>query len=149
MRSRVLAADPTRGMFWSFLKHQSKAASGITALKDTSDQMVFKQEEIEGCVLDHFENIFKGKSCPVYTTEDTVSQVDLAIQDIDAILGQDTPHFDPDYFEDQVCSPYSFCELEQILQDLPNNKAAGYDSIPNELLKKFQLQVQTISSDLP
>ena len=135
LRSRVLAADPTRRRFWRFLKHQSKAAGSITALKDTSDQMVFKQEDIEGVVLDHFKDIFKGNTCPVYTARDPVSQVDLAIQEIDAILGQNMPHFAPDYFEDKVCSPYSFTELDQILRDLPNNKAAGYDNIPNELLK--------------
>ena len=135
LRSRVLAADPTRRRFWRFLKHQSKAAGSITAIKDTSDQMVFKQEEIEGCVLAHFEKIFQGKTCPVYDMADPVSQVDLAIQDIDEILSQETPRFAPDFFEDQVCSPYSYSELDQILQDLPNNKASGYDNIPNELLK--------------
>ena len=137
LRSRVLAADPTRRRFWRFLKHQSKTAGSINALKDTSDQMVFKQEEIEDCVMAHFEKIFKGKNCPVFDMGEPVSQIDLVIQDIDTILGQgqDTPRFDPDYFEDQVCSPYSFSELEKLLQDLPNNKAAGYDCIPNELLR--------------
>ena len=135
LRSRVLAADPTRRRFWRFLKHQSKAAGSITALKDTSDQMVFKQDEIEDCVIGHFEKIFQGKRCPVYPMDAPVSQVDLAIQEIDDILCQEAPQFAPDYFEKKVCSPYSFSELDETLQNLPNNKAAGYDRIPNELLK--------------
>ena len=135
LRSRVLAADPTRRRFWRFLKSQFKAAGSITALRDDTDQMVFKQEEIEGCVLSHFSKIFDGKSCPVFPPPAMPDQVDLAIQEIDEILGQDSSTFAPDHFEAQVCSPYSFCELEQTLADLPRNKAAGYDRIPNELLK--------------
>ena len=135
LRSRVLATDPTRRRFWRFLKSQFKAAGSITALKDNTDQMVFKQEEIESCVISHFGKIFEGKTCPVYVSPPLPNQIDLAIQEIDDILRQDSPSFAPDYFEAQVCSPYSFCELEQTLSDLPRNKAAGYDRIPNELLK--------------
>ena len=135
LRSRVLATDPTRRRFWRFLKSQFKAAGSITALKDNTDQMVFKQEEIESCVISHFGKLFEGKTCPVYVSPPLPNQIDLAIQEIDDILRQDSPSFAPDYFEAQVCSPYSFCELEQTLSDLPRNKAAGYDRIPNELLK--------------
>ena len=34
-----------------------------------------------------------------------------------------------------MCAPYTFVELNDILGQLPSNKASGYDSIPNELLK--------------
>ena len=50
-------------------------------------------------------------------------------------------------FEDQICSPFSFVELDQILKELPNNKASGYDNISNEMIKNssqtFRLYLQT------
>ena len=38
-------------------------------------------------------------------------------------------------FEDEVCPPYTFIELEEELSSLPNGKASGYDGVPNELMK--------------
>ena len=43
--------------------------------------------------------------------------------------------FPADKFESQVCAPYSFLELTQILAGLKDRKSTGYDMIPNELLK--------------
>ena len=33
-----------------------------------------------------------------------------------------------------MCAPYTFSELEDVLANLPKNKATGYDAISNELL---------------
>ena len=97
--------------------------------------MVFEQSEIEEAVLDHFKTIFEGSRVPVFTNTNDVDQVDIALQDIDQILASTTPSFQEDQFESDVVSPYSFSELESILDSLPPRKAAGFDNISNELLK--------------
>ena len=35
--------------------------------------------------------------------------------------------------EKEVCAPYTMTELNRILQSLENEKASGFDAIPNEL----------------
>ena len=127
LRSKLLLKDPTRKRFWRFLKGQMKAAGKITALTNKSGQMVFEQEDIEEAVLVHFENIFEGKRVPVYTADPCVDQVQLALADIEQLLGQTEAVFAPDHFEEHVCRPYSSAELDQILQKLPSGKASGYD----------------------
>ena len=137
LRSKTLKADPSRKKFWSFLKGQIKAAGKITAVNDITDQMVFNQDEIEEAILQHFEKIFKGQRVPVYSADTPSSQVELSIQELDQIIGQGDPtHIvQHDQYEEAVCSPYSFLELDRILSQLPSGKATGYDKIPNELLK--------------
>ena len=109
--------------------------------------MVFEQGEIEDAVLDHFSSIFQGKRVAVNTASMDVDQVELAIQDIDKILASDLPYAEDNKFEDQICSPFTFVELEQALHELPNNKAAGVDNISNEMIKNsnqtFRLYLQT------
>ena len=96
--------------------------------------MVFEQHEIEDAVLSHFTTIFAGKRVPVYDVV-VQDQVELTIMELEQILAKEGPMFKEDQFESQVCPPYSFTELEQILRDLPDGKAAGIDNISNELLK--------------
>ena len=38
-------------------------------------------------------------------------------------------------FEDKICAPYTHSLLDEILKNLPKNKSAGCDKIPNELLQ--------------
>ena len=97
--------------------------------------MVFEQTELEDAVLAHFSTIFQGKRVPVHPVEETVDQVELTILELDQILSNITPIFKDDNFESKVCSPYSFNELDEALQNLPPGKAAGFDNISNELLK--------------
>ena len=99
--------------------------------------MVFKQDEIEEGILHHFEQIFSGKRHPVHTSSHNPapSNVDQVLNDIDEILGQQSPHFQPCQFEDQICAPYTYLELDQILEKLPLGKASGYDKVSNELLR--------------
>ena len=127
IRSKLLLQDPTRKKFWRFLKGQMKAAGKITALTNKSGQMVFEQDDIEEAVLEHFGTIFEGKRVPVHIDEPFVDHVQLALDDIDQLLGQTEAVFEPDHFEEQVCRPYSLVELDQILQKLPSGKASGYD----------------------
>ena len=165
LRSKLLKADPSRKRFWRFLKDQSKSAGSITAIikvltntlsiiittiNSKDDKMVFEQVEIEDAILDHFSTIFKGKRVPVHSASnhtDPESMIELTLLELDQILSSDTPPLQEDQFEEKVCSPYSFSELDQILQNLPNNKAAGADNISNELLKNcsftFKLYLQT------
>ena len=134
LRTRVLAADPTRRRFWRFLKSQIKTAGAISAVYNKDGDMVFEQEEIEESVLHHFGNVFSGQTTPSELPLLT-SQTLLSIDEMNDILGQRTPTFDPTHFEDKVCQPYSFNELEDTLNNLSNNKAAGFDRVPNELLR--------------
>ena len=109
--------------------------------------MVFKQDEIEDAVMDHFTEIFKGQRVPVYPVNEGPDQVDIAINEIEKILSQSPLTFEDKQFELDVCSPFTMAELDQTLDSLPNGKAAGIDNIPNELLKnsnlKSRLYIQT------
>ena len=135
LRTKLLKADPSRKKFWRFLKNQIKSAGNITALNDKTEQMVFDQTEIEEAILQHFETVFQGKRHPVYAPTLLPNQEDLCIAELNQILGQNLPAFQPTQFEDDVCSPYTFLELDQILGKLPSAKSSGYDKISNELLK--------------
>ena len=136
LRGRVLAADPTRRKFWRFLKQQFKSAGKITAVKTSSGEMKFDQNEIEDVILDHFSEVFSASPVPNNIHEDTASQVKQSLESLDQLLDDseaDAP--ETNKYEDIVCAPYTFTELEDTLQELPNNKASGYDRINNELLK--------------
>ena len=127
LRSKLLLADPNRKKFWRFLKTQIRSAGNITALTKKTGEMVFDQSQIEEAVMEHFEEMFKGKRIPVYLDKAPVDQVELALQEIDQILNEQDANFQPDHFEQKVCAPYSSVELDQILQKLPSGKASGYD----------------------
>ena len=127
IRSRLLLGDPTRKKFWRFLKGQMKAAGSISALTNKSGKMVFDQDEIEEAVIEHFATVFEGQRAPVHVMEPPNDQVDIVLAEIEEILGQSESSFAPDQFEEEVCKPYSYVELEQILQKLPAGKASGYD----------------------
>ena len=135
LRSRLLRADPSRKKFWRFLKGQINSAGAISAVNDKTGQMVFDQTQIEEVVLDHFGKIFLGKRCPVFPIDSSPDQVQLSLLEMDQLLDQGIPSFQPDKFEQKVCSPFTYIELDQTLRKLPSGKASGYDKIPNELLK--------------
>ena len=148
LRSQLLLADPTRKKFWRFLKSQIKNAGGITAARTKAGQMVFSQDEIEDVILDHFTDIFKAKRVPIFSpTYDQLSQTEIAINEIEDMLRGAKVTFDSNMFEDDVCPPYTFIELEEELSNLPNGKASGYDGVPNELMKnsghRFRLYLMT------
>ena len=135
LRTKTLLADPSRKKFWRFLKNQIKVAGCITGVYDNTGSMVFQQDQIEDAVLEHFSKIFCGQKVPVYPDMDIPDQIELTIDELENILANSLVDHPETKFEDQVCSPYSFCELDGILDNLPNGKASGYDQIPNELLK--------------
>ena len=135
LRTKLLQADPSRKKFWRFLKNQMKAAGSITGAYDKAGNMIFQQDEIEEAVLDHFGKFFQGQRIPVFTDPEPLDQVALTIQELDNILGKSHINLPDDKFEEQVCSPYSFTELNQILATLPSGKASGYDQVPSEFLK--------------
>lgn len=140
LRNKLLKGDPTRKKFWRFLKSQMKSAGTISGLKNKKDQLVFDQSEIEDAVLEHFAEIFSGKRHPVYVEPPPIDHVSLCIEEIDKILGNETGSYEPDEFEKEVCSPFSFVELDNMLRKLPNGKASGYDSISNEMLKNASVK---------
>lgn len=127
LRSKLLLADPTRKKFWRFLKGQIRSAGQVSALTNKAGEMVFDQSQIEDAVLEHFEQIFQAKRVPVYPVPAPVDQVAVVCQEIEQMLCEDCPIFPSNHFEEEVCTPYSFVELTQILQQLPSGKASGYD----------------------
>lgn len=135
LRSKLLISDPTRKRFWRFLKSQIKSAGHISAVYNPAGTMVFEQHEIEDVVLHNFGNMFVGQRIPVYPLNSVPDQVSLSITELDLILGENVAQFTPDQFETKVCAPYTASELEEMLRELPCNKASGYDAIPNELIK--------------
>ena len=129
LHSKLLLADPTRKKFWRFLKGQMRTAGQISALSKKSGQMVFDQSEIEEAVLEHFEKIFDAKRVPVFPAEDAIDHVAVVCQEIEQLLCDNSPTFENNHFEEEVCAPYSYIELNQILQKLPSGKASGYDRL--------------------
>ena len=83
--------------------------------------MVFSQDRIEKVVWEHFKDRFEGHR--------TATDVEEVAEPNDP----EPPLFREDEFEEYVCSLYSFSELEEMLDHLPSNKAAGTDNISNEL----------------
>ena len=79
-----------------------RAAGTITALTNKSGQMVFEQEDIEDAVLDHFGTVFHGQRTPVFPAEPPADQIDLALSDMDQILGQPQAEFEPDHFDQRI-----------------------------------------------
>ena len=125
---------------------RQQAAGNITGAYNKAGNMVFKQDEIEDAIIDHFETIFIGKRIPVFTSPETLpNQISLSIQDLENILSIGITEIPEDKFEDQVCALFTFTELEQVLSKLPSGKASGYDQIPNEFLKhssfRFKLYI--------
>ena len=135
LRSTLLRADPCRKKFWRFLKLQMKSAGTITGAYSKTGQMVFQQDEIEEAVLDHFSKIFIAKRSPVFTTEEHPDIIAMTLMDIDNLLAMTPDNIPEDKFEHQVCSVYTLSELSEILSSLPNEKAAGFDQLPNELIR--------------
>ena len=149
LRANLLNEDPSRKKFWRFLKNQIKSAGSITAVYDATGKMVFNQDEIEEAVLNHFGNIFRGKRIPVFLTNiPAPSQIDLTLTEIDQILGQTPPSVTPKQFENKVCSPYSFLELNDILNKLPSGKASGYDrySVESKLFLRAMTNLFPLNS---
>ena len=97
--------------------------------------MVFEYSEIEEAVLEHFEEIFQGQRHPVYVQHAPVDHVQLCMEELDQLLDQESINYQTDKFQADVCAPYSYLELDKMLQNLPNGKASGYDRISNEMLK--------------
>lgn len=142
LRSKLLLDDPSRKKFWRFLKHQIKSAGTITAAYDISGKMVFQQDEIEEAVLSHFSSIFEARRSPVFSVPDCPDMIALSISEIDNILANMPPTCSETKFESEVCSPYTITELTAVLSALPSGKAAGFDQIPNELLKHSSFKFQ-------
>ena len=69
--------------------------------------MVFEQHEIEDTVLHNVGNIFVGQRIPVFPLDRVPDQVSLSIAELDQILGENTPSFAPDHFEEKLCVPHT------------------------------------------
>ena len=121
--------------FWIFLRSQISSAGNISAIYNKTGQIVFAQTEVKDAVLHHFGNAFQGKRYPIITPQPTPDQLSTSITELYQILSQNHPTFHPTKFEEEVCSLYTFTELEQLLEKLPSGKASGYDKISNEMLK--------------
>ena len=143
LRSRLLLEDPTRRRFWRFLKNQMNATGCITGAYDSNGTMVFQQHQIEDAMMEHFSEMFEGSRSPVYLSPAVPDLVETSISDIDSMLVANNKVWKESEFEDEICSKFTLYEIQNILENLPNEKAVGIDQIPNELLKnsseKFRL----------
>ena len=128
LRCKQLKEDPSRKRFWRFLRQQIKSAGSISAMI-YNKEMVFDQDRIEDAVIEHFEKVFGGQKTP-FQAEETDGQENFVEGSLN---GPDC--CDPLKYENEICTPYTMDELDEILDSLPNCKAAGIDNIPNELLK--------------
>ena len=96
--------------------------------------MQFGQDEIENIVMEHFKTIFDDKE---------PTGVCMGSSRTPSHVVQNAPnHFKENEFEDYVCSPYTYAELEEALRQLPDQKAAGTDTISNELLKNTSVEAR-------
>ena len=140
LRSRLLKEDKSRKKFWRFVKSQAQISGKITGLNNRDGQMVFKQEELENAIIDHFSTIFNGQRIPIFANNEKADMTEIGLQDIENIL-RNIPHDIPaNMHEKEVCAPYTMTELNRILQSLENEKASGFDAIPNELLKNSSIR---------
>ena len=57
------------------------------------------------------------------------------MMELDQLFDQESINYQPDQFQAEVCAPFSYLEIDKMLQNLPNGKASGYDRISNEMLK--------------
>ena len=130
IRNCLLKADPNRKRFWAFIKARMSSPGHITGCKNKDGKMVFKQEEVEEVVIDHFSNIFKGERKPTVNEGTANSSVDSRSKE--TITGSVSR--DPTEFEEEICPPMSIIELDDLIKKLPTGKSSGYDSIPNEFL---------------
>ena len=135
LRSKLLLRDPTSKKFWRFLRSQIRSAGCITAAYDSSNKMVFDQSEIEDVIISHFSDIFQAQRVPVFPPSSLPDQTELALAEMEHILSREIHQYDPDTFENDVCSLYTHSELDRELASLADGKASGYDCVPNELLK--------------
>ena len=136
MICRLLTADPTRRKFWRFVNHMVENTVKITAVSNKAGQMVFDLNEIEQVVTDHFATIFAGQRVPPSGEDrETLDQHTIARAEMEQVVKNCSKVYTNNCFEDYVCESYTYQELNDELQHLPNQKSAGIDGIPNELLK--------------
>ena len=135
LRSKILVKDPTRRKFWRFLKTQAKNTGAISCIYTANGQMTFQPDEIDESILQHFAKIFRGKRVPVFDDLEPRNELSEAIDEIDDLLLHLPAECPEDRFESEVCSTYTMAELNHTLDTLPNEKAAGIDSVPTEFLK--------------
>ena len=91
-------------------------------MRDPAGNLVFDDEGIRKIMYDFFKDVFKGQSTPVHCHRTEIpAQTKAQIQDI----LQDVPSYKPGEFDKLVSYPYNPQELDRILEELPNGKAAG------------------------
>ena len=119
------------------LRNQIKTAGSITAICNDDGQLVFDHPDIEDNVVSHFKNMFQASDTSSQDFMEDQEEVNEAMKNLNKMRGQKENDEEIPYnkFERTVCAPYTFTELSQILQELPNGKSSGYDQVPNELLK--------------
>ena len=141
-RNNLLKNDPTRKKFWSFLRTRFKKTGSLSGCYDKHGKRVFKQEEIEAAIVDHFTDIFKGrKEPPSSDSLGSHSENNVTNEEYEALCGDEEKRCSNE-FEKYVCSSMTITELQNLLNKLPKGKSSGYDFIPNEFLINSSIQFQ-------
>ena len=92
--------------------------------------MVFDQTRIEEVIIEHFKGIFNGQEAPLVNDPN-----EFVLNEESAEVYSSSINIKENEFEDEICTPYTTKELDEILDTLPSGKASSTDHIPNELLK--------------
>ena len=85
---------------------------------------MFEKDEIKGRVLEHFSAAFKGQEAPAYTNADA-QRSHVEEEQLNSDMPEKPTVFAKEQFEAKICAPYSMFELNEILDALPDGKAAG------------------------
>jgi len=107
------------------VKKHAQSVGNISAVLNADGKMVFNLDKIDEAVMNHFSNIFNGERLPPISAKPTPpSQLDAIMTEIQQIIDGDIS-YEPDAFEEVVCSGYTFPELDSELQKRPSGKACG------------------------
>ena len=148
-----------RKFFWKYVSRKEKGTSSISALQQkSSGVMVFKSEELAAEVTEYMMEIFSGSkaapepSVPVVHPEGQgvgEQEGEQAEDGVDAEELPDEPKLeskdesgtaegDPSGYLDL---DFSVSEVKEMISSLGNEKAAGWDEIPNEAIKNVTPRV--------
>ena len=142
LRKKLLMQDPNRKKFWRLMKGQMKALGKITAMLNKRGEMVFEQDEVEEVVLDHFGERFGGQKFPGQAdSQHTTSSKHSA----GPCPWDKERSFESTQFESEVCAPFTYTELDDMLNGLPTGKASGYDRWVNLIIINCLEPQQTLS----
>ena len=155
----------SRKNFWSYVSPKEKSSTNIEYIR-VGNSLVQSPEGITKEVEHHLKKVFLGSSDPIlpeneYSISLDHSYAKMGIPTHEEVLEHSyaksaTPtlpvgdgscdiRVDPKGWMDQ---PFTLSEVKNAVKKLQNDKAVGFDSIPNEFLKHSGMGFQTLLTSL-